>query len=160
MATFVLYTPPPWGCALMLTEPDDVLRAKRKTVITAHLEAECITHDVDATVATFRHPRFIIPALGITAEGSEAVHDLLAAVQDGFPDFYVRPVAYYDSETAVIVEAVLGGTQTGPWAGLPPSGRRMEVDSVLIFEFEEAELVSKKIFFDHATLLRQIRAAA
>ncbi|HSU19267.1 MAG TPA: ester cyclase [Acidobacteriaceae bacterium] len=137
--------------------PDEAVQAQRNLVIQAHLEAECITHDVDATVATFRHARYEIPALGTTADGPAAVHDLLTAVLDAFPDFYIRPVSYYDSETAVIVEAVLGGTQTGPWAAFPPSGKRMEVQSVFIFEFEGAQLVCEKIFFDYATLLRQIR---
>ena len=136
--------------------PEEAVLAERKLVIQAHLEAECITHDVDATVATFGRPHLEIPALATDAEGQDAVHRAVAAVLDAFPDFYIRPVAYYDAETAVIVEAVLGGTQTGTWAGRAPSGKPIEVESVIIFEFEGVELVSEKVFFDHATLLRQI----
>ncbi len=136
------------------------IELRREAIVKAHIEAESVTHDVDATVATFRHPRYEVPALATTADGPEAVRGLINALLAAFPDFYVHPSAYHNAEKAVIVECTFGGTQYGTWAGVEPTGKHMEVQSVLIFEFEDAELVCEKVFFDHATILRQLDAAA
>ena len=56
----------------------------------------------------------------------------------------------------VIVERVFGGAHKGVWAGIPPTGKTTEVQSVLIFVFEGDDLVCEKVYFDHATILNQL----
>jgi predicted ester cyclase len=65
-------------------------------------------------------------------------------------------MAVHHADDAVIVEVRFGGTQLGTWAGIEPTGKKMEVQSVLIFDFEGDNLVCEKVYFDHATVLRQI----
>lgn len=126
----------------------------------AHIEAEAVNHDVASTVATFLHPRYEVPALAATADGPEAVHGLISAVLSAFPDFYLHQEMLHHAENAVIVECRFGGTQLGMWAGIPPTGKRAEVQGVLIFVFEGDDLVCEKVYFDHATMLRQLGALA
>jgi hypothetical protein len=45
-------------------------------VVNAHIEAEAVTHDVAAALATFRHPRYEVPAVGAIAGGPEAVSEI------------------------------------------------------------------------------------
>ncbi len=116
------------------------------------------THDVASTLATFRHPRYEVPALGVVADGSEAVTGVVGAVLSAFPDFYLRKTAVHHAENAVIVECVFGGTHEGVWAGISLTRRRMEVEAVLIFMFEGNDLVCEKVYFDHATILTQLGA--
>src|SRR3954447_8511127 len=97
------------------------VQAHREAIVDAHIEAEAVQHDIDSTLATFRHPRYEVPALAAIADGSEAVHGLIGAVLSAFPDFYLHKKAQYHSEDAVIVEAVFGGTHRGVWAGVPPT---------------------------------------
>lgn len=59
-------------------------------------------------------------------------------------------------EDAVMIECVFGGTHRGIWAGIPPTGKAMQVQGVLIFLFEGDELVCEKVYFDHATILSQL----
>jgi len=136
------------------------LRVRREAIVKAHIEAEAVHHSVDKTVATFRHPRYEVPALAATADGPEAVHGLVGALLAAFPDFHLEVKAMHNAENAVIVECTFGGTQKGPWAGIDPTGKHMQVESVLIFQFEGADLVCEKVFFDHGTVLRQLGAAA
>src|ERR1700733_5080992 len=105
------------------------LTARREAVVKAHIEAEAVHHDVAAALATFHHPRYEVPALGAIADGAEAVDGLLNQLLASFPDFYLHQKALYHAENAVIVECVFGGTHREVWAGIAPTGNRMEVQA-------------------------------
>jgi predicted ester cyclase len=134
------------------------LRARREAVLEAHIHAETSAHDVAAALATFRHPRYEVPALATTADGSEAVHGLLTALLTAFPDFWLQKLAVHHSDDAVVVECKFGGTHRGPWAGIAATGKPMEVQAACIFVFEGADLVCEKVYLDHATVLHQLAA--
>ena len=134
------------------------LRASREAVVKAHIEAEAVAHDVAAALATFRHPRYEVPAVGAVADGSEAVQGLLSLLLGAFPDFWLKVLGMYHADDAVIVECKFGGTHEGVWAGIAPTGKQAEVQSALIFVFDGADLVCEKVYFDHATILRQLGA--
>ena len=134
------------------------LRAHRESIVDAHLQAEAVNHDPAATVATFRRPRYEVPALGVTVDGAEGVGSLVGGLLAAFPDFYLHRLGLHHADDAVIVEARFGGTHRGNWAGIEPTGKSMEVQSALIFVFEGEDLVCEKVYFDHATVLRQIGA--
>lgn len=132
------------------------LRARRDAVVDAHIEAEAVTHDVAAALATFHRPRYEVPAVGAIADGPEAVTGLLGQLLGAFPDFWLKRRAAYHADDAVIVECTFGGTHLGAWAGVAGTGKPMEVQSVLIFVFEGDRLVCEKVYFDHATVLGQL----
>jgi len=136
------------------------IQAQRDAVVDAHIEAEAVKHDPAATVATFRHPRYEVPALGAIVDGAEGVGGLVGGLLAAFPDFYLNRLATHHAEDAVIVERTFGGTHLGNWAGYEATGKKMEVQAALIFVFEGANLVCEKVYFDHATVLRQIGAIA
>lgn len=138
--------------------PTTALRAQREAVVNAHLQAEAVDHDIAATVATFTHPRYEVPALAPEVDGKEAVHGLVTGLLTAFPDFYLHPTTLHHADDAVIVECRFGGTQRGDWGPVAPTGKKMEVQAVLIFVFEGANLVCEKVFFDNATILQQIGA--
>ena len=133
---------------------------RRQAIVNAHIEAEAVAHDVAATVATFQQPRYEVPALGAIVDGAEGVTGLVAGLLSAFPDFYLHQTAVYHADNAVIAEVRFGGTHRGIWAGIQPTGKSMEVQAVLIFIFEGDDLVCEKVYFDHATVLRQIGAIA
>ena len=136
------------------------LRARREAVVNAHIEAEAVTHNVAAALATFHHPRYEVPAVGAIADGGKAVEGLLTQLLGAFPDFWLKKLALHHADDAVIVECKFGGTHRGVWAGLAPTGKPMEVQSALIFVFEGENLVCEKVYFDHATVLRQLATSA
>jgi steroid delta-isomerase-like uncharacterized protein len=138
----------------------NTVRARREAVVNAHIEAEAVNHDVAATVATFRHPRYEVPALGAIVDGAAGVSAVVSGIVSAFPDFYLHKIAVHHADDAVIVESRFGGTQRGTWAGIDPTGKSMEVQGVLIFVFEGDDLVCEKVYFDHATVLRQLGVIA
>jgi steroid delta-isomerase-like uncharacterized protein len=129
------------------------MRERREAVVREHVEAEN-RRDVEGVIATFERPRYEIN--GEPSEGDAAVRDLLHGLLRAFPDFHAEDGKIHHSDDAVITEGRVTGTHSGPFAGIPPTGRRVDYPLVAIFEFEEDRLVCEKVFFDTTTILRQI----
>jgi steroid delta-isomerase-like uncharacterized protein len=138
-----------------MTAVDDItsLRQRREEIVNQHAEAEN-RHDVEATIATFDCPRYEVN--GQPSDGAEAVRELLQGLMDGFPDFHIDMGKMRHADDAVIIEGLITGTQDGEWAGIPPTGRRIEVPVAAIFEFDEDRLLCETVYMDMATVLTQI----
>ena len=57
------------------------------------------------------------------------------------------------------MEAVARGTHTGPFRGLPPTGRRYELPFLGVFVFEGDDLVCERAYLDSNTMLRALGVA-
>src|ERR1035441_376370 len=88
------------------------IQARRQALVNAHIHAEAVTHDVAATVATFQHPRYEVPALGAIVDGAEGVTGLGSGLLSAFPDFYLYKISLRHADDALIVEARFGGLNT------------------------------------------------
>jgi steroid delta-isomerase-like uncharacterized protein len=132
------------------------MRQRREAIVREHIDAEN-AHDVPRAIATFHHPRYEVAPFGSPNDGAESVHQLLSGMFAAFPDFHVAVPRVHHADEAVVVEFVMSGTHRGPFAGLAASGRRIEVPLVGIFEFDEDRLMCEKVYFDMATLMRQLQ---
>jgi len=133
------------------------LRERREAIVREHIAAEN-AHDISRAIATFHHPRYEVAPFGSVNDGAQAVHDLLAGMFAGFPDFHVDVPRLHHADEAVVAEFVMTGTHQGPFAGLSPTGRPIEVPLVGIFDFDGDRLICEKVYFDMATLMRQLQA--
>ncbi len=134
---------------------DPGLRERREAVVRRHAEAEN-RHDVAATIATFHAPRYEVIAFGAVSDGPQAVHDLLAGLFTGFPDFKVEVRRTMHADDAIVAEIALTGTHQAEWAGIPATGKKIDLMSACIFDFDDDRLTCEKVYFDFATLLRQL----
>jgi steroid delta-isomerase-like uncharacterized protein len=137
----------------MAVTSEQNLRERREAIVNEHIAAEN-RHDIEATVATFHHPRYEVN--GEESDGEAAVRDLLQELMAGFPDFQVEVGKTYHADDAVIGEGRITGTHGGEFAGVPATGRRVDYPAVAIFEFDEDRLLCEKVYFDGATILTQI----
>lgn len=131
------------------------LRQRREAIVYEHAAAEN-RHDVEATIATFHQPRYEFN--GRPCDGAQAVRELLGGFMSGFPDFHIEPARLRHLDDGVLVEGTITGTHAGEWAGIPPSGRRVAIPVVGIFEFDGDRLLCEKVHMDVAELLSQIGA--
>jgi steroid delta-isomerase-like uncharacterized protein len=138
-----------------MTAVDDItsLRQRREAIVHQHAEAEN-RHDVEATIATFHQPRYEVN--GEPSDGEEAVRELLQGFMHALPDLHIDMGKLRHADDAVFGEGLITGTHDGEWAGIPPTGRRIEVPVIAIFEFDEDRLLCEKAYMDMATVLTQM----
>jgi predicted ester cyclase len=131
---------------------DDALRRRRLEILDAHGAAES-ARDLDGVIATFHHPRYEIVPTGDVFDGEAAVREYHAENFRGVPDFSVEPIRRHHADEAVLEEAWVGGTHLGTYHGLPPTGRRVRVQVLGIYVFEEDRLVCERVYYDLLTVL-------
>ena len=119
------------------------------------MEAENV-HDFDTVIATFRHPRYELIATGQVHDGETAVREYFRETRGAFPDQRNELIALHHADDAVIVEFWLLGTHQGPLLGIPPSGKTFRCRMTAFFLFEGASIACERVYFDAATILRQV----
>jgi len=139
----------------MTSAPAATLRERREAVVREHMESEN-RHEFDVTLSTFSHPRYELIATGEVFDGESAVRGYYAASRAAFPDQRNAVHAIHHTDDAVIVEFDLLGTHRGPFRGIPPTGRAFTCRMVALFLFDGERIVCERVYFDAATILRQL----
>jgi steroid delta-isomerase-like uncharacterized protein len=133
----------------------DALRARRDAVVREHMESEN-RQDFEATLRTFAHPRYELIATGQVFDGEDEVRQYYAASRAAFPDQRNANVTFHHADDGVIVEFDLLGTHRGPFLGVAATGRGFTCRMAAIFLFEGDRIVCERVYFDAATILRQL----
>ena len=89
------------------------LDERRIAVVREHMALE-VTHDWDAVIATFAHPRYELLGSGAVFDGEAAVRRYFAASRVPFPDQGNEIIAIAATADTVLVEFWLTGTHLGP----------------------------------------------
>ena len=113
---------------------------------------------MDAMIGSFHHPHYKVIPMAAVSDGEAAVRALIGGVVDAFPDFHFKPLVTHHADSAVIVEGRMTGTQEKEWAGIPPRGKRMDILLACVFDFDGDKLMNETVYFDFATLTRQLAA--
>jgi steroid delta-isomerase-like uncharacterized protein len=138
--------------------PSAALRSKREATVREHMESEN-RHEFDVTMGTFHHPRYEIVATGDVHDGEGEVAQYFKETRAAFPDQRNELVSLRHADDAVVVEFDLKGTHLGSLRGLPPTGREFTCRMTAFFLFEEDRLIGERVYFDSATIQRQLGIA-
>ena len=145
-----------------MTEP--ALATAREKTIRDHMALE-ITHEWDAVIGTFEHPRYELIGTGAVFDGEEAVRAYFKASRTPFPDQSNEIIALRQSEDAIVAEFWLTGTHTGPLktpqGEIAPTGKAFRVQMCAVFEFAKGtdKIVCERVYFDQGSILRQLGLA-
>lgn len=123
-----------------------------------HMDSEN-RHDYHATIATFGHPRYELVATGDVYDGEREVRRYFQESRAAFPDQRNELIALHHADDTVIVEFDLKGTHEGSLRGLPATGRSFNCRMLAIFVFDRDRLMCERVYFDSATILRQLGVA-
>ncbi len=127
-----------------------------------HLAAEFGTRDVEATLATMVDEPFLINvAVGTGGRGKEEVrafyHEFVASWPD---DVQMEPRNRVIGADQLVDEVHVTFTHTNPmeWllSGVPPTGRRIEMDVAIVVHFRDGRIAGERIYWDQASVLRQV----
>ncbi len=142
-----------------MTDAATTLRERREAVVREHMDSENRL-DFEATLRTFEHPRYELVATGEVYDGEEAVRGYYAASRAAFPDQRNEVHALHHADDGVIVEFDLLGTHRGALRGvIPPTGKSFRCRMAAFFLFDDDRIVCERVYFDAATILRQLGLA-
>ena len=132
-----------------------------------HMALE-VTHDWDAVMATFAHPRYEMHGGGQVFDGEAAVRRYFDLSRTPFPDQdnEIISIAVDEATDTLLVEFWLTGTHTGPLnvgGGkiIEPTGRRFKVRMAATFEFAPGSdrIICERPYFDQGAVLRALDLA-
>ena len=133
----------------------DSQRAARIKAVQEHFHIEN-THDLDAVMDTFG-TTYSFLANNELHKKRKAMRTFYGEFFRGFPDLRFDIKCLHVGDEAIPVELVLSGTHSGPWFGMPPTGRRFELPACAVFIFDENDKIAgERGYFDSALLLRQL----
>jgi steroid delta-isomerase-like uncharacterized protein len=130
--------------------------------IESHLAAES-TQNLEALLAGMTEDCYNVVLCDPSPlyRGAEAVARRYRGLWTALPDLHVRlrRVVAVEGELAV-TEHTLSGTHGGPLFGIAPTGRLVRVETVVIWEFAGERIRGETVYFDLATVLKQVGVLA
>ncbi|HLW55123.1 MAG TPA: ester cyclase [Candidatus Angelobacter sp.] len=128
-----------------------------------HTQHEFVTRDAESTLATMvddahvNHVPVMTGGRGKAALRAFYSRDFIPCVP---PDTKLTPVSRTIGEDRLVDEMIFSFTHTQemPWMlpGIAPTNRRVEIPLVAIVGFRDGKLVSEHIYWDQASVLKQI----
>ena len=140
------------------------LAERRLKTVRDHMALES-THDWDAVIATFQHPRYEMYGSGMVFDGEQAVRRYFALSRTPFPDQGNEIIAIAHSDDTVLVEFWLTGTHTGPLRlgdrVIEPTGKAFRVRMAASFEFapNSDKIICERPYFDTNAVPRALGLA-
>ncbi len=128
-----------------------------------HTHLEFVTRDAESTVATMvedahvNHVPVMTGGYGKSALRSFYARDFIPCMP---PDTKLTPVSRTVGEDRLVDEMIFSFTHTQemPWMlpGIAPTNAHVEIPLVAIVAFREGKLASEHIYWDQASVLKQI----
>jgi len=141
-----------------VSQPDDL-----GSVFDAHVRAEFVARDVDATMATMTDAPYITHVPVLTGGcGREEVRRFYATYFVGrWPaDTQIKPVSRTIGQGRVIDELIVTFTHDVEMPailpGVAPTGRKVELPHVVVMGIEDGKVAYEHIYWDQGSLLAQV----
>jgi len=133
----------------------------RIALVEQHIRLEN-AHDLPGVLATFGDSaRYDDEPWDDHYTGRDGVQHFYQQLMKALPDLQIDVQRRHVTSEAILVEVIIRGTHLGAWRGLPATGRRVEFPLCGIYTFDPfpegpARLAGEKIYYDRATVLRQL----
>jgi carboxymethylenebutenolidase len=128
-----------------------------------HTKHEFSTRDTDATLATMVEDAYVnhVPVLtGGAGKSALRIFYERDFIPNMPPDTKLIPISRTIGEEQLVDEMIFSFTHTQemPWMlpGIPPTNRYVEVALVAIVRFRDGKLAHEHIYWDQASVLKQI----
>ena len=128
-----------------------------------HTNHEFVTRDTESTLATMAEDAYVnhVPVMtgGFGKRGLRVFYSQ-HFIPSMPPDTTLTPISRTVGQNQLVDEMIFSFTHTQemPWMlpGVAPTNRRVEVPLVAIVQFREGKLAHEHIYWDQASVLKQI----
>ncbi|MCW5980167.1 MAG: ester cyclase [Bryobacteraceae bacterium] len=135
---------------------DPAIAAARLRVVDDHIRFEC-AHELDPLIATFGSEPEQHHVGQEKLHGHDAIRAFYSGLFRGFPDFWLDVQQRHVAHDSVVLEGMLGGTHTGEWMGIKPTGTSIEAPFCAIFTFtDDSRLKTETVYYDRLSVLTQL----
>lgn len=91
-----------------------------------------------------------------TITGRAGIEEFYRRLFVSFPDFSYEPDELVIDGDRVVQTATFGGTDTGGFMGMPPTGKQVRIPGVFLFTLRNAQIVRLRSVYDFTGLLVQV----
>lgn len=88
--------------------------------------------------------------------GHDGIRGMVEHAWATFPDYHEELHELVAEGDLVTAWFTISGTQDGPWGMLPPSGKRVEFDEIVLLRIRDGRVVWQRGIPDNVAALRQI----
>jgi steroid delta-isomerase-like uncharacterized protein len=138
-----------------------VTQETMRRVLQEHVAAEN-AHDRERVLATYavRDPVFDDVPTGNRFVGPDQIIDNYRHLWEGIPNLVRRIDSWAFGAATCVIELTLMGDHTGPYRGVPATGRRLEFRIIAHFAFDEdGRIMRETAYYDALTFMRQLGLA-
>jgi predicted ester cyclase len=88
--------------------------------------------------------------------GHDAIKGMVQRAHAAFPDFHEELEEMVAEGDKVVVRLTITGTQLGQWGPLPPTGKPVRFEEIVILRFADGKVVEQRGLPDNLSALRQL----
>jgi steroid delta-isomerase-like uncharacterized protein len=88
--------------------------------------------------------------------GPAGLRGVVTMLRTAFPDLHMEVAELIAEGDKVVARTTLHGTHTGPFMGIPPTGRRFAQEQIHIFRFADGKAVEHRAVRDDLAMLQQL----
>ena len=92
--------------------------------------------------------------------GHDAIKGMIQSAHTAFPDYHEELEEMIAEGDKVVVRLTITGTQLGQWGPLPPTGKPVRFEEIVILRFSDAKVVEQRGIPDNLAALRQLGVVA
>ena len=132
-------------------------QSRRMALVEEHVRCEN-AHNLNGIIQTFgATARYDDEPWNEHHHGLDQVRQFYAQLMSALPDLSIEIVRRHVAAETIMLEVVIRGTHLGAWRGLPATGRHIDLPLCGIYTFDSDDrLAGEKIYYDRATVLRQM----
>ena len=114
-------------------------------------------HRMEETLATLtENCLFEDMALGQVFQGHAGAREYYQTWWDAFSTTAHPEHVYYTDRDFAVAEVRFQGTHTGPFLGIQPTGRQVDLPTAIFVSFRDGLMAGERMYWDMASLLRQL----
>jgi predicted ester cyclase len=87
--------------------------------------------------------------------GHDAIRGMVERAVAAFPDYHEELHELIAEGDTVVARLTVSGTQSGQWGVVPPTGKHISVEEMLMLKFRDGKVVWQRGVVDNLNALRQ-----